>query len=395
MGTPSPAEAADDLQKARRLGNSIFIPQSAGGSREADTQSSARNLSVSASLQGYYDNWRNDSTPKEKGEQFTEVLSLGFDISRLFLPTDNLSIFVEGGTIQSKVARGGSSTNLKVQTDTTLIATYSTFDWKTWGLEGSLSVNLPTGKTELTELELVTVPNPYVTSRFLLGRGLDVGGSLKYLRQLGQLHLYTGAGYTRRGTYDVTKERSGDTISAGDEYNASLGGNYQFGTTLNVGADGSYIRSQGVGDQQVNIFMVRVPAKLSVGRLSVAGQYFASYSDTEPFKGATIIVRQEELFQKGLTNMANVEVAYQVLDSLRLKAVGEGSVNDLKKPADPTFFTSTSRYAFGPGVGWSIPGTPLTLDAVGKYFNVFTEGSTGSPVTFSGFSILVGVSGRF
>lgn len=216
---------------------------------------------------------------------------------------------------------------------------------------------------------------------------------LKYLQQIEQLHVYTGAGYTRRGAYDATKERSGDTVSDGDEYNFSLGGNYQFNAIFNLGTDGSYTRSQGFGGQNANSMTFQVPARLSLGRLSATGRYSLTYSDSEPEKATTLIRREE--FQKGFTNTGNVEVAYAVLESLTLKALGEGSVNDLEKPADPTFFSTSSKYVFGLGASWAIPGTPLTLDGLGKYFTVSTDGSTGSSVSFSGFSFLVGVSGRF
>jgi hypothetical protein len=300
---------------------------------------------------------------------------------------------VEGGTIQSEVTSGRSSTTVEVPTDTTATVTYSTFDGKTRGLEGNVNFNFPTGKTRLTELELTATPAALVVSKSVQGAGFDMGFGLKYLQQADQLHVYTGAGYTRRGAYDPTKERSGDTVSAGDEYNFSLGGNYQFNAVFNLGTDGSYTRSQGVGDQDANSFTVRIPARLTLGGLSATGSYSLTYSDSEPVKASTLIRREE--FQKGYTNTGDVEVAYKVLESLTVKALGEGSVNDTEKPADPTFFSTSSKYAFGLGSSWAMPWLPLTLDAVAKYFQAFTEGSTGASVTFTGYSFLVGVSGRF
>lgn len=397
-----PAEALDELHSwlrgaSGRANGSSVQAQVTETSKPTEAPAPDKNWSVNPSLKTYYDSWRNNQG--EKGSQFAEAFALGFDMQGL-RPSHSLSIFLDGGAVQGEITRGRSSTSLEVPIDTIATVKYSTFDYaitqgNNAGVELGLNFNLPTGKTRLTELELASVPNGNVVSKSPLGAGFNVGLEGKYLQQADRLRLYTGAGYTRRGAYDQTRERSDDTVAAGDEYRFSLGGGYQFNSLLNLEMEGTYARIQGIADQDGNSLGFRVPATLKLGKFTTTGQYSFTYSDTAPSKSTTVI-RQAE-FQKGFSNTGNVTASYQLLDSLTVKALGEGSVNDFQKPADPTFFTTDSRYAFGAGGSWVIPDAPLglRLDGEAKYFQVFSESSTSASTRFSGFSFLVELAANF
>ncbi|MBI2370945.1 MAG: hypothetical protein HYV08_12045, partial [Deltaproteobacteria bacterium] len=381
-------------------GSRLAFAQTGAGSQETGAQAQDRNWRILGSAKGYYDDWRNDGDVTQKGHQFTEIYGLGFEVSRLLVPSGVLSVFAEGGKIQSKVTSGSESTRLNPWTDTTVTATYSTFDGKTWGIEGSLSFNVPTGKTRLTELERRAIPNLAVVSRSPQGVGYDRGGKLRLLLQADKLHLYAGGGYTRRGEFDPTQEIEGDTSPGGDEYEGLLGANLWLGEAFNIGLDASYRRITGVGDQDINSYTLELPATLVLGSFTATGRLGIMYTDSTPRRGNTALriqerfVEQRLFLQAGTTGTASLELAYRPSEALTLRVFGEGAVGAAERPFDPTFFAFDERLAVGLGVSWAIPGTPLTLDLTGKYFEVFSE-TTDREDDFSGYSAFVGLSLRF
>ena len=318
----------------------------------------------SAALIGYYDTWQKNEGVSLKGHQYAEILGL--------------NVFGQG---------------ILMPTDTALSISYSTFDYETWGLEGSINVNLPTGESSLTERELDAVPNASLVSYFVQGAGLDIGGQLKYLRQLGNLSIYTGIGYTRRGAYDTTAEVDGDDVSGGDMYSVLGGGNYKISENIAFGFDSSYTRTQETAGVVGNEVSSSISAGINVSQWQIYMFSGVSYGDSEP-QEATETDRREE-FQKGLSGYGGIQLSYAFPHGVTLKGTFDGSYSGSIKPADPTFYSTDASLASGLGVDWTIPDTPITLNVLARHKRVFTESAFEEFVEFSGDSVAGGISATF
>ena len=351
---------------------------------------------VIASFKVHYDDWGDDSALIESGSQYTELVSALFFGRHIRQNFDSWSFAFEGGFAQADVSRLEQRSQFSSPLDTFLFASYSTFDNKTSGWEGSIALNLPTGNATLNESELAAVPNSSVVSRFIQGKGLNVGMAGKYIKQLGSLRLYFGGGATRKGEYDPTKDRANDDVDGGFEYEGKFGGNFKFdGSKLfkSVKFQSVLTRVEGVANEQANVASFLVSPELKLGEVSVTGQYELSYSDGFPEEATEI--EREEKYREGFKNKLKVDGKYPMTKFLALQGSVRGSVSDSSRPADPSYFATNESYSFGIGNEWKISGLPLTQTSEVKYFEVSTTGRDDPSVTFSGLSVFVKVSARF
>lgn len=130
---------------------------------------------------------------------------LGVKARHLFNP--QLTFDLWGGLTSAKYSSstpGAEGINLSALSDTRLKGTYYLGDHL---FSVAVSLNLPTGKTALTDEEYLLAlgvadnSRKYIVRRF--GQGMDIGGEVFVLPRGGNIEFQLGGGYTAKGSYQL------------------------------------------------------------------------------------------------------------------------------------------------------------------------------------------------
>ena len=175
-----------------------------------------------------------------RGGQSTNEITLSGDYSqfKFRLSTSYLDSLVKDGPDQFR---------LNTLTDTTGNLTWSNFQGAGWGIELGGNLDLPTGRTKLSENELKALPIDDVAKTGLVGQGFNYGPSLKLLRQIDKFTLGVGGSYKRLGRYDPTKDTTDDAVKSGDEFTGSGDISFSPIPELFLYASPSVTASRGIG----------------------------------------------------------------------------------------------------------------------------------------------------
>jgi hypothetical protein len=136
--------------------------------------------------------------------------------------------------------------------DTKLNVSYELQDRIPLDLFFGLGFNLPTGKTDLSNSQLVLVADPDLMPITVFGEGFNVNPYISVSKQFDKLVLGVGAGYYYRGKYNFSETtrdfKPGDIITASleagyditDSLQASIFGEYAYTGTDTVGGNDYY-----------------------------------------------------------------------------------------------------------------------------------------------------------
>lgn len=383
-----------------------------GGRGQGGGQTQQDTWNYSASVVGYFDSFESD---RVDGHQFSEFVTLSAGRGNLWYEGDSLSFSVEIGSVQNHIERGGRENNVyALPTDTQLSINYNNFDRKTRGVDGTLSFNLPTGKTRLDRGEESAVPNEDVVSASVRGEGFNAGLDLNYHWQQEALHYFIGGGYLFRSGYDPS-DRGGDRLDTGHEISARGGVDYQITDNFNLGLEAEYTALIDVGNDTGSVFSVSIPATVTFDKTTIGASYTFTYStaDTELVtdfyrrntgtsdtkrrdrsgRNSSFDRRSED--QRGTHHSFALNASRDVSDTVALKALFNGSLGTTPRPEDPDFFPTKSRYSIGGGLAWAIVPDKVTLDTTLRYFQVFTKDFTGGETVFSGVSAFASLTYAF
>jgi hypothetical protein len=123
--------------------------------------------------------------------------------------------------------------------DTKLNFTYEVSErWPVDVLFG-LDFNLPTGKTDFTQRELILIMDPELISITRFGEGFNVNPTVVVSKEWGKWVAGAGAGYVYRGKYDFSK--SIQDFDPGDIFATSLEVGHYFSPRWNARLFGHYV----------------------------------------------------------------------------------------------------------------------------------------------------------
>lgn len=201
----------------------IILSLTAGISNAADMQ---------ARTGFHYDWW--DDNKENRADQF--YIPLRFDASR-----DNLSFNVLTGYANTHVEfpDQGNQT-LSHMLDTKLNISYGIPDRLPVDVVLGLGFNLPTGKTDFDQDELILVMDSDLISLNKFGEGYNVNPTVSIAKEWGSLAAGLGIGYEWRGEYDFSDNLK--DFDPGDVVNALLELDYLFEENLQGRLFTHYVR---------------------------------------------------------------------------------------------------------------------------------------------------------
>jgi len=152
----------------------------------------------------------------------------------------NYSLGLLGGYANTRIehASKGNRT-LSHILDTKVNFSYDISKGLPFGLLFGLDINLPTGKTEFKQEELVLIMDPDLVSISSFGEGYNVNPTLSVAKEWGDLVAGMGIGYLWRGEYDFSEVV--DDYNPGDIFNTSAEARYFFSPVWNGRIFGNYV----------------------------------------------------------------------------------------------------------------------------------------------------------
>ncbi|MGC9325708.1 MAG: hypothetical protein ACP5G0_13285 [Desulfomonilia bacterium] len=145
----------------------------------------------------HFDWWASDDD--DSGLQFYIPVQVSSQIR-------DVSIELLSAYVYTKVdPSAGSAESLIDFSDTKLNFAYQIIDEFTFDILLGLGFNLPTGKTDLSEDELVLVVPPDLFSITTYGEGLNINPTITLANQWDRWVAGVGIGYTWRGKYDYSE----------------------------------------------------------------------------------------------------------------------------------------------------------------------------------------------
>ena len=162
-----------------------------------------------------------------------------------------LTIEAQHKTLSLGVLTGYTYTNFKASgQDSQFLSTI--LDTKvnlSYGLLGKLPVdilfgldlNIPTGKTDLKQEDLVLIMDPDLVTINTFGEGFNVNPTLSISKEIRNLVIGAGVGYLWRGKYDFSTDIGMKDYDPGDMLNANAEVRYYFSDNLYTRVFGGYV----------------------------------------------------------------------------------------------------------------------------------------------------------
>lgn len=123
--------------------------------------------------------------------------------------------------------------------DTKINFSYDISKGLPFGLLFGLDLNLPTGKTEFKQEELVLIMDPDLVPISSFGEGYNTNPTLTAAKEWGDLVAGAGIGYLWRGKYDFSE--TVEDYNPGDIFNTSAEARYFFSPVWNGRVFGNYV----------------------------------------------------------------------------------------------------------------------------------------------------------
>lgn len=123
--------------------------------------------------------------------------------------------------------------------DTKINFSYDISKGLPFGLLFGLDLNLPTGKTEFKQEELVLIMDPDLVPISSFGEGYNINPTLSVAKEWGDLVAGAGIGYLWRGKYDFSE--AVEDYNPGDIFNTSAEVRYFFSPVWNGRVFGNYV----------------------------------------------------------------------------------------------------------------------------------------------------------
>lgn len=185
----------------------------------AFTLSAGAGFAVETKVQtGFHYDWWED-TKVNKASQF--YIPLRIDASQ-----DNMSFSILTGYANTHVNFTQGSRTLSDMLDTKLNFRYGISDKLPVDVVLGLGLNLPTGKTNFEQDELVLIMDSDLISINKFGEGYNVNPTVSVAKEWGDLVAGLGLGYLWRGEYDFSKSLR--DYKPGDIFNTSIELDYYY-----------------------------------------------------------------------------------------------------------------------------------------------------------------------
>ncbi len=349
-------------------------------------------------LNNYYDDWEVDSSLGITGRQFSNIgelklINKNFSLSpklNKFLPFIKdkgvLKLKAKGGSLFVDTKMGNFSNNNGKKnftdahftggTDIGFQGSFNTLkdtEKNRDGVELSLKLNLPSGKSRLSRLERLSNPNSNLISYEFGGKGFNytfeggyiyrhekspcpkktcvadnkkkkstgdlsyfqldnqqenneintetalskdiknIFGEIKELIDDYSYNFEAGGGYTRYGSFDATEEIDDDDVSGG--YGFDIRGKFEIFpfNELKTGLELSYTFIDGYIDDISNTYRLKIPIVWEKGNYKFEFVYSFEKSDGEPARATEI--RRNDQFRKGIQNIFSIKNSYKVFQS--------------------------------------------------------------------------------
>lgn len=128
---------------------------------------------------------------------------------------------------------------LSYMLDTKINFSYDFSKGLPFGLLFGLDLNLPTGKTDFKQEELVLIMDPDLVDITSFGEGYNINPTLSVAKEWGDLVAGAGIGYLWRGRYDFSE--AVEDYNPGDIFNTSAEARYSFSPVWNGRVFGNYV----------------------------------------------------------------------------------------------------------------------------------------------------------
>ncbi len=148
---------------------------------------------------------------------------------RIEVRHEGLSVGVLTGIQDTSFERTGqTSQEISHALDTKVVSSYALLGKLPVDVLFGLDLNLPTGKTNLTQAEIVLLEDPDLVSITSLGEGFNVNPTVAVAKAWGNWVAGVGAGYAFRGKYDFSSELHMKNFEPGDIITANAIAKYGF-----------------------------------------------------------------------------------------------------------------------------------------------------------------------
>ena len=399
-------------------------------------------ITVTPNLSGsiIVDDWRTDDEPFLVTEQVVALFNFGLVIRQDSAGTFTLAgEYGQGYGDVTRVERTSESPPQESATFATPLDATAKLDYgwaprkRTWGFNVGTKWNLPTGTTELSELQRLSMPNTSIVSRPLAGKGLN--GGLSVGISCRSIFVLTGAspglcnaslesiegeketknwihevklvgGFTRNGSYDPTNFKDGDERPANSQYDAAgewvhtvrlMDG--KSSPTATVSPKLAYRRVQDDdSDRTVSTITPSLPIKLAWRGLTTIWSISGSFKLEDRFDDALQELLRQNVIkdERKVAATAGYKIAFPSSFDVAVtpRVMFEHRWNGAGRDDDETFFTTKlSRKA---GLGALLALGPKSLGLTSEFDAQFIEAlaysSDSTPITFQGTTVMVKVS---
>ncbi|MEW6381865.1 MAG: transporter [bacterium] len=304
-----------------------------------------------------------------KGYQFSIPVKIELDFQKF-----SAGILAGAARTQFNLAQG-EKIYMTNTLDTRLNLAYPITDQLPVDILLGLDLNLPTGRTDLKEKELVFIGNPDIVSITNFGEGLNINPTVSLAKEWTSWAAGLGLGYVFRGKYDYCETVR--DYDPGDIVNLTTQVNYNFLTSYQARlfADYAYFTKdtkRGKDSFQEGNFL-----RLGFGLNYSQTRWDAQASLQSILRGKSKSIEEEpapaftteDKNRHGDEWIAGISGRYSLNDQTSLKSQMEflwADENDYLR-TDPLYLGKKQKLSLGAGAGWQIT-SRLDADAMLKGF---------------------------
>lgn len=214
-----------------------------------------------------------------------------------------------------------------------------------------LDFNLPTGKTGLTQEDLVLIMDPDLISINNFGEGYDINPTLTVTKGFGKWVGGIGLGYAWRGEYDYSEAIKG--FNPGDIFNSSAQISYYFSSYINTRIFGNFARYGADKVESKDFYQEGDLLLLGLGfhytRTKWDGDFTIRtiYRDKSKFQDGAGLIATEVNKGHGDEYAGDISLRYLLDDRITLKSSLQGrwiSKNDYP-PDSPLFIGRREKFS--------------------------------------------------
>lgn len=224
-----------------------------------------------------------------------------------------------------------------------------------------LDFNLPTGKTNFKERDLVLIMDPDLISITNLGEGFNLNPTLSLAKQLGNWVGGIGIGYVWRGDYDFSTNFK--DYHPGDLFNLTAEMRYYFSPRWNARLFGKYawyekadwkVLSPVTSEdfwKEGNFYNIGMGVHHSEKKWDAGFSFQGTFREKGKFKLETIGLSRETPIKRGAEWQGDLYCRYLIDDKTTLKSHFEYFYKDKNygSPISPNYVGRREKYALGLG----------------------------------------------